>query len=197
MILLGTQNEGKLLELRAILGEGYPLIGLSDLPASPPSVLEDGSTYRENAFKKAHAYFHHARMPVLADDSGLEVDVLNGAPGVDSAHYGGRDLSWPQRWACLQNALRPFPAETWTARFRCVLCFFDGAQTVYFEGVASGKILEAPQGEKGFGYDPIVFSDELGMSFAQASVAEKNRVSHRARALAEFKDWLMKTKETP
>lgn len=189
MILLGTQNPGKVAELRSILGKAFPLIGLGDLPSDPPEVVEDGATYRENVLKKAKAYHLHSGLAVIADDSGLEVDLLGDRPGVDSAYYGGKELSWPERWSYLHAELAPFPEDQWTARFRCVICFFDGDDPVFFEGVASGRILKNPRGEKGFGYDPVVFSDALGMSFAEAAPEEKNRVSHRAQALLQLKNW--------
>ncbi len=191
MILLGTTNPGKIAELRQILGDKFQVVGLADLPSPAPEVIEDGGSYRANALKKAIAYHAHSRLPVIADDSGLEVDLLQGRPGVESAYYGGLDLSWPQRWACLHAELSPFPTSQWTARFRCVICYFDGVTPAqYFEAVAPGRILPEPRGSKGFGYDPILFSEELGMSFAEATAEAKNQVSHRAKALKLLRDWL-------
>ncbi|MBY0372283.1 non-canonical purine NTP pyrophosphatase [bacterium] len=190
-LLLGTQNRGKIEELRALLGADYLVQGLEDLGKSPPTVVEDGNSYREHALKKALAYSGWAGCPVLADDSGLEVDALGGAPGVHSAYYGGENLTWPQRWAYLLEALKPFPQEKWTARFRCVLCYVDGTSAPqFFEGVAEGRVVPSPRGDKGFGYDPILWSTDLGMTFAEAPAERKNAVSHRARALFSFRQWL-------
>ncbi len=190
-LLLGTTNPGKIAELRVWLGPRVLVQGLADLGVEIPEVIEDGKTYFENAWKKAEAYYRMSGLPVLTDDSGLEVDALSGAPGIHSAYYGGADLSWPQRWDyLLDQILRSGSAEPWHARFRCVLCYFDGAQRHYFEGVSEGHVLAQPTGKGGFGYDPVVFSRELGVSFGEASVEAKNRVSHRAKALKLFGEWL-------
>lgn len=190
-LLLGTQNAGKIAEMRAFLAGRYEVLGLSDLGRPVPEVVEDQDSYYEHALKKAVAYHRLSGVEVVADDSGLEVDCLGGAPGVHSADFGGEGLSWPARWDYLHRQLRGFPPERWTARFRCVICYYDGRTApVFFEGVTQGRILPAPTGQGGFGYDPIVFSQELGMSFAQASTESKNQVSHRAKALKAFGDWL-------
>ncbi len=185
-LLLGTQNAGKIVELKALLGDRFTIQGL---PSDTLEVVEDGKTYRENARKKAEAYAHRYRLPTLADDSGLEVDVLNGAPGLYSARYGG-DLKWPARWNYLIDACRKVSAGPWPARFRCVLCYFDGQTAHYFEGVADGAVIAEPRGKGGFGYDPVVTINVLGKTFAEATAEEKNRVSHRAQALAQLKTWL-------
>lgn len=154
-----------------------------------PAVIEDGQTYFENALKKALAYYSVFRMPVLADDSGVEVDALSGAPGVHSAYYGGESLTWADRWAALHKALAGVPSKDWTARFRCVLCFYDGKSVPLFaQGVCEGKLLARPVGSNGFGYDPIFFSSLLGKGFGEASDSEKAKASHRAAAVREFLD---------
>jgi XTP/dITP diphosphohydrolase len=189
-ILLGTQNAGKVNELRAVL-KSCEIVGLADLGRPIPEVVEDGTSYYEHALKKAIAYQRLTGIPTLSDDSGLEIDCLGGAPGVDSAYFGGPDLTWPERWAYVAIQLKAFPPAKWTARFRCVLCYFDGKSVpVFFEGVTAGRILATPDGESGFGYDPIVYSSELEMSFGRASNEAKNRVSHRAKALKAFGEWL-------
>lgn len=190
-LLLGTQNNGKLKEMRAFLGTRCEVVGLSDLGRDIPEVPENENTYYEHALKKAVSYQRLMGIPCVADDSGLEIDALGGAPGVHSATFGGVGLEWPQRWAHVLKQLKAFPPNRWTARFRCVLCFYDGkAAPLFFEGITEGRILPEPVGDRGFGYDPIVFSNELGTAFAQASIADKNRVSHRAKALKLFADWL-------
>lgn len=185
---MGTQNAGKLVELKALLGD---LFAVQGLPGDAPEVVEDGTTYRENAFKKAQAYARRYGLPTLADDSGLEVDALLGAPGLYSARFGGTDLTWPQRWTHLTDALKKISPGPWPSRFRCVLCFFDGNTAHYFEGVCEGAVIAEPKGAGGFGYDPIVTIAALGKTFAEASATDKNRVSHRALALAALRRWLL------
>ncbi len=188
VLLIGTQNPGKCAELKSLLGDHFEVRGL---PEGAPEVVEDGQTYRENALKKATAYFEKYRLPTLADDSGLEVDALAGAPGLYSARFGGTDLSWPERWAHLTGALRAISAGPWPARFRCVLCYFDGRTPHYFEGVCEGSVIAEPRGAGGFGYDPIVRIAALEKTFAEAGADEKRRVSHRALALAAFRQWVL------
>ncbi len=158
---------------------------------NPPDVVEDGHTYYENALKKAIAFQKVYGVPVLADDSGLELDPLDGAPGVFSARFGGEKISWPDRWKHMYEKLAPFPRDRWTARFRAVLCYYDGKSVpVFFEGTTEGRIHPGPAGEKGFGYDPIFFSTALGRTFGEAPSADKDRVSHRAVAARKFLEWI-------
>lgn len=153
-------------------------------------VLENGETYHENAEKKARAFYKVYRLPVLSDDSGLEVDALGGDPGACSARYGGEKISWEQRWNALYSKLASSPPSAWTARFLCVLCYYDGGKAVrFFEGKTAGVISPRPRGERGFGYDPIFYSPELGKTFGEASFDEKQNVSHRARAVSAFLEW--------
>ncbi len=190
-LLLGTQNPGKVTELRALLAGRRDVVGLADLGRAIPEVVEDGTTYYENALKKAVAYQRLSGLVVVSDDSGLEIDCLGGAPGVDSAYFGGPHLTWPQRWAYVASQVKAFPVAKWTARFRCVLCYFDGKNApIFFEGTTEGRLLAEPDGSSGFGYDPILFSNELSMSFGRASDDAKNRVSHRAKAFKAFGEWL-------
>jgi XTP/dITP diphosphohydrolase len=149
----------------------------------PPLVLpeETGATYEANATLKARAVAAAAGLPALADDSGLEVDALDGAPGVRSARYGASD---GERIGRLLAALAGRRGKERAARFRCVvsLAWPDG-RVVSAEGACEGTITEAPEGQGGFGYDPVFHATELGRTFAAASSAEKARVSHRARAM--------------
>lgn len=186
-VLLATENLGKLKEFQELFGERITCLSAAGKP--PLQIVEDGETYYENALKKAMGFYKAFGVPVLSDDSGLEVDALKGAPGVFSARFGG-DVAWPDRWRLLHQKLAPFPKEAWQARFRCVLCYYDGTKPpVFFEGVAEGRIDEA-RGEKGFGYDPIFHSADLKKSFGEASAAEKHRYSHRAVAAREFLAWI-------
>lgn len=146
---------------------------------------EDGATYAENALLKARAAARTTGALSLGDDSGLEVDALGGRPGLQSARYGGPGLDDAGRCARLLEALAGVPAAGRTARFRCVIALVDpaGAERVV-EGVAEGRILDAPRGAGGFGYDPLFYYPPLARTFAELSNAEKARVSHRGRALA-------------
>jgi XTP/dITP diphosphohydrolase len=157
---------------------------LADVPGA---VLpeETGATYRDNALLKARAGCRASGALTLGDDSGLEVDVLGGAPGVRSARYGGPGLDDAGRCACLLEALREVPRAQRTARFHCVVALVDPAgREAIVQGAAEGVILEAPRGAGGFGYDPLFFDPQLGRTFAELTEAEKARVSHRGRAIA-------------
>jgi len=186
-LLLATRNPGKIKELVQKLDPlGVKCLGMNDVEDPIPEVVEDGKTYHENALKKAMAFQRQYSLPVLADDSGLEVQALGGAPGIHSARYGGVALSWPERWAYLTSELSQF-SRPWKAQFRCVLCFIEESNDpIYFEGTCLGEICPEPQGSKGFGYDPIFLSDDLGTSFGLASAEQKQKVSHRTRALSKF-----------
>ncbi len=189
-LLVATSNQGKLKEFSELL---KPLFQCDSLPANILAVVEDGRTYRENALKKAQGYFNMFCRPVLSDDSGLEVDVLNGAPGVDSAIYGGDNLSWSSRWDFLYSELGDSLKSKPLARFRCVLCYYDGVnEPQFFEATTEGCISSEPKGGHGFGYDPIFYSTELGKTLGEASPDEKSRISHRARAVQKFLTFMQK-----
>jgi len=183
-LVLATANPGKVRELRELV-EAWGLLDVQSLQDFPDVFLpeEDGATYAENALLKARAVATATRLPALADDSGLEVDALSGAPGVRSARFAPTDAA---RIARLLDALRG--AGDRRARFRCVvaLAWPDG-RTVCAEGVCTGRIAERADGGGGFGYDPIFVADELGRTFAAATGEEKARVSHRARAVRELR----------
>lgn len=188
-LVVATANPGKLAELRALLGDlGLALRSLADYPGAPP-MPEDGATYLDNARAKARALAAHARLPALADDSGLEVDALGGAPGVRSARFAadaGKASSGDidrDNIALLLDRLRGVPDERRTARFRCVIVVDQGGRELVAEGTCEGVILRAPRGEGGFGYDPVFCHPPLGRTFAELGAAEKDRVSHRGRAI--------------
>ncbi|HMN96173.1 MAG TPA: RdgB/HAM1 family non-canonical purine NTP pyrophosphatase [Phycisphaerales bacterium] len=193
-ILVATTNPGKLRELREILGgEGVEVVGLDALAAPPPEPVEDGGTFEANARIKARGYAAAAGLPALADDSGLEVDALDGAPGVDSAHWTGRDGNRGERDARnnarLLDELAGVPAARRGARFICAMCLAspDGIILAETRGTFEGVIVERPKGEGGFGYDPLLLIPELGRTAAELDPAEKNARSHRgaaARAMA-------------
>ena len=182
-LVVASLNRAKVRELIALLGDiPYRVVPLADVPgATLPE--ETAETYEGNALLKARAAVAIEGEVALADDSGLEVDALGGAPGLHSARFGGPGLDDPGRTALLLERLRGIPPERRTARFRCVIVIVartGGARTV--EGVVEGLISDAPRGTGGFGYDPVFFHPGLGRTFGELSEAEKSRVSHRALA---------------
>jgi XTP/dITP diphosphohydrolase len=184
-LLLASLNPGKVREFaQALIPEGFEVYGLDSLDDRSP-VEETGATFQENARLKAEAYSLRTEMLVLADDSGLEVDALDGAPGVHSARYGGDGLDDAGRNRRLLQELAGVPDARRTARFRCVLALARrGKSLATFDGVVEGRILEAPRGENGFGYDPLFFHPPSGCTTAELSPAAKQAVSHRGQAIA-------------
>lgn len=190
-LVFATRNRGKLVELRALL-PGIDVRSLDDVHV--PEVIEDADTFVGNASKKAREVSAATGLPALADDSGLEVDALNGAPGVYSARYAGEPHDDQKNNAKLLAALANVTNRT--ARFRSVLALADvtgplGNEVITADGVCEGVILDAPRGTGGFGYDPLFYSPELGMTFAEAGVGPKNDLSHRARAMRAIKPRLL------
>ena len=183
-IVLATGNKGKLKEFRQMLTD-YEVVCPRDLGLDF-DVEETGSTFYENALIKARALYELCGLPAAADDSGLCVDALGGAPGVYSARYsGGGDK---ENNAKLLRELNG--AATRTAHFESCIVYYDGKNIVFGEGRTYGKIALSEDGDGGFGYDPLFISDDLGKTFGRASEDEKNGVSHRARALAQLKSKL-------
>jgi XTP/dITP diphosphohydrolase len=182
-LLLATTNRHKLKEFRAIFADlPFHLLSLNDLKLDM-DVEETGTTFAENARLKALAYAQASGMLTLADDSGLEIDALGGAPGVYSARFLGPDVSYEERFRSILEQLQGLPMEQRTARFRCVIVLAEPSG--YYRsvaGVVEGVIADAPRGEYGFGYDPIVLLPELGKTMAELKPDEKNRISHRGRA---------------
>jgi XTP/dITP diphosphohydrolase len=188
-ILVASGNQGKLRELRR-LAEGLPVevIGPGDLDALLPEVEEDGATFAENAAKKALAAAHATGLPTLADDSGICVDALGGAPGVRSARYSGDEPAADrdeQNNRKLLLALRDVPPAGRSARFVCALCLaFPDGTTHGVEGRWEGQVAFTPRGVGGFGYDPLFLLPHLGKTAAELAPEEKGRLSHRGRAMA-------------
>jgi len=184
-IVLATRNAGKVRELQALLGD---LVEIESLEAD---VDETGATLDENARIKAEAARLRSGEPGLGDDSGLEVAALDGRPGVRSARYAGESATDADNIARLLHDLRGVSGRRRGARFRCVLALcWPGEPLRTFEGVCRGRILEAPRGAGGFGYDPVFEVPELGKSFAELAQKEKNRISHRGKAVALLRAWL-------
>jgi XTP/dITP diphosphohydrolase len=188
-LLLATHNRGKLVELRALLA-GLPIEVVSLASALPgkPQAAEEGGTFLENARAKAHAAAAATLMVTLAEDAGLEVDALGGRPGVRSARFAGEAATDADNNAALLKALDEVEDDQRTARFRCVMVLVDpwgegDAREFVAEGRCEGTIARAPRGGGGFGYDPLFVVAASGQTMAELDDDEKNRVSHRARAM--------------
>jgi XTP/dITP diphosphohydrolase len=191
-LVVATANPGKLREFRALLaGLPFELTSLAEL--NLPSPEETGLTFRENALLKARHAAALSGCAAVADDSGLEVDALSGAPGIYSARYAGLGADDEANNAKLVQALTGVPRAHRTARYRCALAFVENAQDaapLLAEAAWDGFILEAPQGDGGFGYDPYFWLPECGKSAAQLEASEKNRLSHRGRAMRTLRELL-------
>lgn len=186
---MATRNTGKLREIRALTFESRLI--WHDLAEFPqvPEAIEDGRSFAENARRKALQYAAATGLTTLADDSGLEVDCLGGAPGVDSAHYAGMPRDDAANNRRLAAAIRSFPMEQRTARYRCCMALVERGQVVLESaGKVEGIILDSPRGTGGFGYDPYFLTPQLGRTMAELSSEEKNRISHRGLALREMLD---------
>lgn len=195
-LLIATQNRGKLAEIYELLKD-LPIIMVTPAQLGISlKVEEDGETYAENASRKASALAEAAQMLALADDSGLEVDALGGMPGLRSARFSPKPgASDADRRAFLLEQLKGKP-QPWTARFRCVIAIASPAGEVYLsEGVCPGEVIDQERGSSGFGYDPIFLLPELGRTMAELGMGEKNRLSHRARALLQAKPILSRLLE--
>ncbi len=182
-ILLATSNIHKAEEIKKILSN-HEIITLRDLN-DYDEVVEDGLTFEENAYIKAKHYYDKYKMNIISDDSGIEVDALNGVPGIYSARYAGEKCTYKQNRDKLLLELGN--NENRSARFICSICFIDENENVsYFNGYCEGEILKEEIGENTFGYDCIFYSYDLKKSFGEATEEEKNIVSHRGRAVKEF-----------
>lgn len=205
-LVVATRNAHKLLEIRAVLADlGYDITSAGDHPGAP-EVEEDLPTLEGNAEKKARWVAAATGLPALADDTGLEVDALGGDPGVYSARWAGPGCTYADNNAKLLQELAGVAEPQRTARFRCVIAIatpgpaaadFDarvrGCRVTLHEGRVEGRILNAPRGAGGFGYDPVFWIPELSRTLAELSLEEKNRTSHRARALAAARTALLQS----
>jgi XTP/dITP diphosphohydrolase len=190
-LVVATGNPGKLTEIRRLLADaGVAVRGLGDI-AGVPEIVEDGETFEENALKKARTVARFTGCLTLADDSGLVVDGLDGAPGVRSARYAGEGASDADNNRKLLAELQGVPPDRRQAAFCCAvaLCRPDGWSRV-FHGRLAGLISEQPRGEGGFGYDPLFLIPEFGKTLAEIPLEEKNRISHRGQALRQAIDCL-------
>lgn len=186
-IVLATRNRHKILEIRTILGDlGITILTLEDFPNVPP-LKEEGATFQANSLQKAEEVFRHTQLPALADDSGLEVFYLNGHPGMLSARYAGHGATDRENNEKLLREMLGVPPRRRRAQFRAVLTLAskDSAETT--EGICSGMLAESPRGTNGFGYDPIFSPRGYSRTYAELTSEEKNKISHRAKALEKMK----------
>ncbi|MBI4546857.1 MAG: RdgB/HAM1 family non-canonical purine NTP pyrophosphatase, partial [Ignavibacteriae bacterium] len=178
-LILATRNQGKIREIRSILlGLPLEIKSLLEFPHLP-EIVEDGSTFEENALKKARNIFALTRSPTLSDDSGLEVFSLRERPGVLSARYAGEHVSYDANNKKLLAELKGFPVDQRRAQFRCVAAFVGDEIEKIVEGVCHGTIIDEPRGSGGFGYDPIFIPDGYQTTFAELPLHIKNHISHR------------------
>jgi len=191
-LLLGTRNPGKIYEIKLILGDlRLEFSSLNDFPDVAVAV-EDADTYAGNAIKKARFYAREAGVPTLADDSGLEVEALGGAPGVISHRYAGDNANDADRRRFLLSKLTETGSDNRRARFVCAIAIATVAGEVLnlSEGICEGTITFEPRGESGFGYDPLFVPERYDQTFGELSDEIKNRISHRAHALLKVRDFL-------
>jgi XTP/dITP diphosphohydrolase len=196
-LLIATGNRGKFAEIQELLKETVEIFYSPEDFPSLPEVIEDGDTFEENAVKKGRSAAAATGKPVIADDSGLEVECLGGAPGVRSARYAGEMADDAANNDKLLKAIAHIPGEKRNAAFRCVvaLCFPDG-RCHTFSGSLKGIILKEPRGDGGFGYDPLFLVPEYQKTLAELPMEVKNTISHRGRALQELKHFLTLSKGT-
>lgn len=186
-LILATNNQHKVVEMKALLDDlGYQIYTLMDFP-NIPEVIEDGQTLEENAVKKAETINHATGLMSLADDTGLEVEYLDGAPGVYSSRFSAENATYAENNRKLLTMLKGVPWDRRKAQFRCVMSIVEEGKTVSLEGACHGFILDELRGENGFGYDPLFYMPEFDKTFAEMPLSLKNEISHRARALQKVR----------
>jgi len=191
-LILATRNRDKVVEIRAGLSHvdgRLRLLTLDDFP-NAPDVIEDGETLEENAIKKAREIYHATGLPALADDTGLMVDALDGAPGVYSGRYAGPHATYVENLQKLLRELEGYDLSKRKARFCCVIAFAHENKIECVRGECDGTIALMPHGSGKFGYDPVFVVDGLGKTYAEMSMVEKNQISHRGRALRAVEELL-------
>lgn len=190
-IFIATQNAKKLKELTQILGEHFELKSFLDIPIQEVEEIEN--TLEGNALLKAKAYYEQVKIPCIADDTGLEVEILNGEPGVLSARYAGEPSDSQKNIEKLLLKLqekKAFEKEQRKAQFRTIIAYYDGTKIYSFEGIIKGHVAMEPKGNQGFGYDPIFIPEGYTQTFAEMPPEQKNQISHRAIALQKLKSFL-------
>ncbi|MFN8366910.1 MAG: RdgB/HAM1 family non-canonical purine NTP pyrophosphatase [Candidatus Kapaibacterium sp.] len=188
-LLLATNNEHKREEMEAILKQVIPdaeVVSIADVYPEGIDVEETGETLEENAYLKAKTLYDITGLPTIADDTGLEVDALNGQPGVRTARFAGENATYQDNVNLTLEKLHGVPVVERSAKFRTVICFCSDMRTIFAEGVCEGRIAEAASGTAGFGYDPIFLPTDSTRTFAEMESGEKHELSHRGRALREF-----------
>ncbi|MGD9899186.1 MAG: RdgB/HAM1 family non-canonical purine NTP pyrophosphatase [Calditrichaceae bacterium] len=191
-LIAGTTNQHKIHEIRRILDlDGLTISSLNEFE-NFPDVNENGLTFHENAAIKARAYFEYFRTPVFADDSGLVVPALSGEPGIYSARYSGPDASYESNNQLLIEKIRQIPEKYRNAQFVCTICYKDEKNEIFFTGTTDGIILDELTGVEGFGYDPLFYIPGLKKTYAQIDTDEKNRISHRGKAIGQLKEFFIK-----
>ena len=182
-LVIATHNEDKLKEIQTYLESfSFNAISLNKFPQIG-EIIEDGQTLLDNALIKAREVFDKTGLPTISDDTGLEVDALNGKPGVFSARYAGEECTYLDNVKKLLKNMKKIPIPNRTAQFKTVMVFKDKNQELIVEGVVKGLISRELKGDQGFGYDPIFFVPDLGKTFGELSAIEKNKISHRGNAL--------------
>ena len=189
-IILATKNENKIREIRRIF-QNDQLAGLSAYP-DIKEIEENGTSFQENAILKATGYFKQIKIPVIAEDSGLVVPAIQGAPGIYSARYAGPDANSAENNRKLLLEMKNIPEDQRCAYFICCAVYYDGRQTITAEGRVTGIITRFPRGTSGFGYDPVFLIPEYGKTFAELGLSVKNRISHRRNAFLALKEKLEK-----
>ncbi len=186
-IVFATNNINKLIEVQSILTDlQYQVVGSNEFP-DIPDVEETGKTLLENSLIKARTIHKITGLPTMADDTGLEVNILNGAPGIRSARYAGENATYEDNLNKLLKDLAGVPQGERQAQFRTVISFITKSQEHWVEGIVKGMILNETRGENGFGYDPVFYIPELKMTLAELSMEKKNKISHRGLALEKFR----------
>ena len=189
-IIFATGNKGKLKEVRNIFSDTkFEIISFDEIEFTD-EIIEDGNTFEENAFIKADTIFKKFNIPVIADDSGLAVEQLNGEPGIYSARYAGEKATYLDNNLKLISELKNYP-EPHSAKFVCCAVFVDGTNRISVLGELPGKIIKEFKGEHGFGFDPIFVPDGFNFTLAELGLEEKNKISHRAKAFSELKEKLL------
>ncbi len=188
-LIFATNNQHKIEEIQSLVGQDFKIIDMKSAGINI-DIPEPHATLNENAFEKAQTIFDITKTNCFSEDTGLEIEALNGAPGVKSARYAGEDRNFQ---ANIDKVLKELQNKTnRKAQFRTVICLFWQGKTYYFEGICKGDILLSMQGEKGFGYDPIFIPEGAQKSFAQMNMEEKNIYSHRQKAVTQLFEFLRK-----
>ncbi len=186
-IIFATNNEHKVIEVRSVLKEIFEIISLKEAGIEI-DIPEPYSSLKENAFQKASIIYQLTRKNCFAEDTGLEVEVLNGEPGVKSARYAGEERSFAKNINKLLSKLKN--KENRKAQFRTVVCLIENGKEKIFEGICKGTIIAIRRGDSGFGYDPVFIPDGSSNTFAEMSMEEKNRFSHRTKAIEKLTSYL-------